>query len=571
MSKTIEDFKREYLSVVQTRAMLGDPQNLIGELGRGSGKTTHILGPRFVRVCAAMPQSTVALAGPSYSFVVDTIVPGLLEFLNANYKRGIHFEYGKKPPKHFKDPLFEVVNWKHTISTVWGTVAKFAGVDRANTAGPGQNFAHVFLDELLRISETNFTERLAPAKRGNRQIFGRSHYFGGITGFSSTPNFENDHDWWLNLEENMNKELMEQIIYVAYRVSVALAKVEQWKKEKEQLTGRDSIYLAKKIDRDIDKHLRFAAKWEKKANQKRRGQTLYLKGTSFTNLVVLGLDYMKEQYQGSRHNIDKFKLSILGIRPKVVKDPFFAHFSTRHIFEDSYQYNSIDMHAVDGSYKKSSRDLKHCDAHKPLLVGYDPGGFSSLVFGQERNNELRTIKNIYAYLPDEHHALAQKTNAFFEFHQRRVIYLYYDRAGNQRKDRYRNNPKGDTDAKILKTELENLGWEVHLMNQDQRTIFFWQHYLLFSRLMAEREIRTPRIRICQYECEELISSIHMSPRKKTEDNRIELDKSSERKYDFADQIWYSTQISSAFMYLIYGLYEKWLPQAEDPTLDVPGL
>lgn len=173
--------------------------------------------------------------------------------------------------------------------------------------------------------------------------------------------------------------------------------------------------------------------------------------------------------------------------------------------------------------------------------------------------------------PDEHFEMAKKINDFFQHHQRKVIYLHYDRAGNQRKPRYKTNPKGQTDATILKSELETLGWTVHLMSQEQKTIFHWQHYLLLSRLMSERESRTPRIRICQNECEELISSIYMSPLKKTEDGSYELDKSSERKLDYKDQAWYSTQLPSALMYLIYGKYEKWLPAKNNKMPDIEGL
>jgi hypothetical protein len=568
---TVQDFQRKYQSIIQTKAILADPQNLWGDLGRGSGKTTNIMGPRFVRVTHSLARSIVSLAGPSYAFVLETIVPGILEHMNTYYKRGIHFEYGKEPPKHFKRPIREVTDWKHTISTAWGTVAKFTGVDRPNTSGVGDNRAHIFADEMLRINETNYTERLMPSQRGDRSIFGNSPYFAGVTCFSSTPNFENDHDWWLSQAENMDEGLMEEIMYVAYRVSVALAQVEVWRKEKAAVQGDDAIKLALKFDDKIEKHLRFAAKWEARLNEKRKGATMFLKGSSFTNLVILGLDYFKNQYKGSRHNLDKFKLSILGIRPKTVKDLFFSRLDSRHFYEDSYQYNTIDLHAVDGSYVKTSRDLKYCDTNKPILMGLDPGNFMSVVFGQEKDRTLRVFKNMYCIIPDEHHEMAVKISEFFAHHNRKTIYLHYDRAGNQRKEKYRNNPKGDTDAKILKNELEAFGWTVHLMSQDQRTIFYWQHYLLFSKIMAEREERVPKLRICQYECEELISSMWMSPRKRGEDNNIILDKSSERKLDYVDQAWYSTQIPSALMYLIFGLYEKFLPDGKPDTVDYEGI
>jgi hypothetical protein len=208
-------------------------------------------------------------------------------------------------------------------------------------------------------------------------------------------------------------------------------------------------------------------------------------------------------------------------------------------------------------------------------MGLDPGNFMSAVFAQERTEKgqptLRVFKNIYTITPESHFEMAEKINTFFEHHERRTIYLHYDRAGNQRKQAYAKNPKGGTDATILKSELEALGWTVHLMSQDQKTIYHWQHYLLFARMMAEREKRIPVIRICQNECEELISSIYMSPLKKTTDGTYELDKSSETRLDYKDQAWYSTQIPSALMYLVFGKYEKWLPSKNNLPQDIEGL
>jgi len=89
-------------------------------------------------------------------------------------------------------------------------------------------------------------------------------------------------------------------------------------------------------------------------------------------------------------------------------------------------------------------------------------------------------------------------------------------------------------------------------------------------LLSEREKKNPRLRICQNECEELISSIWMSPVKRTEGN-IELDKSSEKKLDFEDQAYWSKQIPSAWMYLLFGLYEKLLPARVHSYGDYQGI
>lgn len=95
----------------------------------------------------------------------------------------------------------------------------------------GKNAAHLFIDEMLRIPEDKFTERIIPALRADRSKFGHSHYFMGITGFSSTPNFETDEDWWTKYEKDVDWDLIACIQEMAYELDIRLAELEIAKKE----------------------------------------------------------------------------------------------------------------------------------------------------------------------------------------------------------------------------------------------------------------------------------------------------------------------------------------------------
>jgi hypothetical protein len=569
---------KKYNTVVQHKVILSDTQNLIGEVGRGSGKTTEMFAPRIVRISYDMPRSTMILAGPTYVFIMDTLIPGIVTYLAEHYQRGWHYEYGKEPPKFFLQPYTPVGNWKHTITFAWGTVILWGSLDRPESM-IGKNVVHLLVDEMLRIEEIDFTERVFPALRGNREIFGKSHYFGGITAFSSTPNFENDHDWWLEWEKNVNPEAIKVIEYVAYRTLKAEGELVNAEIELEEARKENKTSKIESIENEIARLTRFINRWHIFLNEKRcedNGKWTYIKGSSFSNLPILSIDYMKRQFAGTKHNPSKFLLSILGIRPERVKEMFFSFFSKQHIYTDSYKYEKgpggFDDTSKIGEYKRTSADLKYCNPEKPLLMGYDPGNFMSCVFAQERGNDLRVFKNSYCWTPKQHFDMAAQIDEFFRPHTRKYIKLWYDRAGNQRKSIYANNPKGKTDIAILKRCLEDLGWRIELMTPpDQRTIEYWEHKLLLDTLLSEREKKTPHIRICQYECEELISSIYMSPLKREKGNWIELDKSSEVKLDYEDQPWYSTQIPSSLMYLIFGLYEKYKPAGMKENFDIPGL
>lgn len=542
-------FQQKYKTVVQSQALLSDTTTLVGKVARGAGKSTEMFAPRIERVTYEMPRSIQLLVGASYTFILDTIVPAIITYFAQTYKRGIHYDYGRKPPKHFRLPYTEVADWRHTISFAWGTVLQFVSVDRPESS-IGKNSAHIYADEVLRIAEAPFLERVLPTLRGDRTIHGKSHYFGGMTLFSSAPNLDNDHDWWLQYQDEMNHELIEEIMYVAYRVMQA--------KYQLQTTTNKSTQ---------EKLIRFINKWNGRLSEKRRGQTTFIEGSSFSNIVILGNEYIKNQLKGSKSDFERFKLSILNIRPNKVKDMFFGKFSKQHhIFDDGYTYPNIDEYSIDGKFKKTSRYLKYCNHSAPLLMGYDPGHFMSGVIAQHRGKDFRVLKNFWAIHPNQHREFANKINDFFSYHSAKVIYLYYDRAGNQR--RYSDNPKGQTDAELLKAYLTEFGWHVNLMNLNQRTIYFWEHYALLNILFGKND--KVKVSICQNECEELISSIYMSPLKRT-DGQVELDKTTEKTLPFEDQVYWSPQIATALMYLLFGKFSNQLPNRKYLGSDVSGI
>ena len=502
-----EKFEEKYNTILQMQALLADSQFLYVELGRGSGKTTEIFAPRLMRVAYDMPRSTLILGGATYTFILETVIPGLLTYLNKHYKNGIHFVVGVKPPKFFLKPYAEIHKFNHTISFAWGTVIQLVSADRPESM-IGKNAAHLFVDELLRIPEVKMAERILPALRGDRQLFGKSPYFAGVSAFSSTPNFDTDYDWWLKYYDKMDKEKIKKIQYVALRL-----------KQAKFISKTTASENRKKYNEN------FVKRWTEWLAKNRKGEITYIKGSSFSNLLILGTEYIKNQLSGTT-DFEKFKLSILGIRPNRVREMFFSNFNDKNIFDDSYKYNNIDLFSISSEYNKTSNDLKYCNSSQPLLAGLDPGHFMSIVFAQTKNDgkELRALKNFYVIHPDQHFEMAKKINDFFIGHKNKTLLLYYDRAGNKK---IYKSEKGETDAMLLKAELELLGWSVNLMSIGQRTIFYWEHYMLLNILFS-KEKSPVKIMLDQNECEECISSIYMSPLKRT-DGEIKLDKSSEVK------------------------------------------
>ena len=545
------------MSVTQILAKLADPTFLFCELGRGSGKTTHILAPRLDRVQHSMPGSTIVLAAATYKSILDNILPALMEYFHEHYERGIYFEVGHQPPNHFAPCYTFVDSWRHTISFASGTVVQFVSCDRPESM-LGKNAAHLFADELLRIPRDRFVERIIPALRSDRSRFGHSPYFMGISAFSSTPNYETDEDWWCAYEADMNTPLINSIQEIAYEIDLRQAALLQAQ--------------ATLDNQAIRKHQAFIQRWQPRLDNLRRGQTYYLRASSFSNIKILGIDYIRNQCQSIKDQ-DTLNTSIFAVRKFRAKEMFFGRFGKQHIFDDSYNYTYIDAHAADNQQPHTSRNLRHCDTNTPLIAGYDPGPFSSIVLAQrnQATHTLRAIKTFHVIHPQQHEELAALIDKFFSHHRRRQIFLHYDRAANQRDPRWRDyypvtGDTNDTDAIMLRDALTRRGWSVTLMSLGAPVVQYAQHYRLLNILFSDSSPQHPHdtILIDANECEDLISSIYHAPLLRT-DGRIRLDKSSEKELEYRDQQYYSTQLASAFMYLLWGEYRRLLPES-----DVPG-
>jgi len=551
-SKTDELFQKTYLSALQTKIKLADPQTLICELGRGSGKTTHIMASRLDRIQNSMPTSLLTLGAATYRDIFSNILPGLLEYFSENYERGMYYERGKEPPRHFKPCVTPIFDWKHTISFCNGTVVKFVSADRPESV-LGISTAHGIFDELLKIKKDFMQERFMPTLRADRSKFGHSPYFMGWSGFTSTPNFETDEDWFLDMEKEMNQELINLIIEIAYEVDFRLYELE---------IARQSLNFEK-----IKKLERFIERWNQRLDELRRNQVLYVRASSFSNLKILGIDYILNQVKSIRDK-DMLYTSIFGIRKLKVKDMFFGKFGKQHLFDDGYDYRYIDLISAGDKVEESCKHLRYYDKKLPLYAGYDAGPFSSMVFAQRNRSqkEFRLIKDMWVWNPEQQPELAKKIDDFFQG-GRKEIFIHYDRAANQKDPQWKKfysnyKPLGvnDTDAKLLKEELVKLGWTVHLLSPKQETIYYSQHYRLLNLLFGKHDGRQDKILIDKNECEALVSSINHSPLKRHE-GRIILDKSSER-LSFDQQAYNSTQLSSALMYLLWGEYNKLLPDSD---------
>lgn len=554
------DFERYYMNSMQILANVVDPNNLFVEGARAVGKTEGVMGPRIIRVANSMPGELSFLVHKTYIALMTNVWPNI----QAYFSRPVMFngrvrpmlDYGidyivgeSKIPSHFRKPRYPIAYPKHSILFRDGHHLQMVSSDQPESVA-GRSGVHAFIEEMKHNKGEKLKTRLFPSLRGSSAEIRMSTYYQGVTGVSDTARVDLGEDnWFENYENNVNEQLIEEVTTVSLHVNAAMYKRYKLITQQRQTTNPVTLECIRlelqKVDRTI-------ALWMPRLADMRRNATLYIRASSFCNKDILGPKFFKTQLDTL--DIDEFLTSICAIRHKEVVNKFFANFNKeKHQYADSYIYNSILKLDLKESFLLTARYLKHYNKRDELLVGYDPGHFSSLVAAQEKGygTELRVLKEFFCHYPEEQPELARQFYEFFGADAaNKHIVLYPDRAGNKKRE---DREKITTDSRILKRELESYGFTVELMNEGQATIYHWQQFKLLLLAFGNMSNALPRIFIDENECKNLCSSILLSPLKKT-DGRIVLDKSSEVKVPLKKQASLTTQLPSALIYLLFGRY-----------------
>jgi len=567
-----EAFERLYMNKAQIQSTVIDPNTLIAEMARASGKTEGIIGPRMIRVAYDMPGELSFLIHKTYVALMNNIVPNLRAFFSKPgqdgkplMEEGIHYVVGATNlPKHFVKPLYPAAYPKHSIVFVTGHQLQLVASDQPDSMA-GRSGVHAFIEEMKHNKGEKLKSRIFPGLRGGKGKTRMSHYYEGITGVSDTARVDlGEDDWFFEFEKNVDQKLISEIVSAALYLNKAIVKKERLEYELQLERDHDSRAAAQ---RQLRKATSVVNTWAPKLRDMRHAATYYLKASTFVNKDFLGVKYFKTQQDTLL--MEEFLSAICNIRMQRVTDMFFSGFKKLlHTFDDSYKYDSILKFDLKETFTLSAEYLRHYDHREPLLIGYDPGNFCSMVVGQEKRdtNEIRILKEFYCWIPNQQGELARQFAAFFGQHatNRRII-LYADRAGNKKKI---EADKITTDSRLLKSELESYKFRVDHKTEKQRTIFYFEHLKLLTMILAEDMRSLPKLRIDSNECTNLVSSIFLTPVKR-DDGKIEMDKSSEKKVSMEYQAGLTPQLPSALTYLLFGLYEKLLPKEMKKGITLP--
>ena len=553
-------FEQMYMNRVQLICNVIDPNMLYAELGRATGKTEGVMTPRIIRVANSMPGELSFLVHKTYVALMTNVWPNI----QASFSRLVSvggrerplLEYGvdyvvgeSKLPKHFRLPRYPIAYAKHSIVFRNGAHLQLVASDQPESVA-GRNAVHAFIEEMKHNSGDKLRSRLFPSLRGGSAEIRRSPYYAGVTGVSDTARVDLGEDaWFEEYEKKVNSGLIDDIVTVSLELNRRLVREVELQ---ERLHATKDPLLMERLYREQERTKHWIKNWSPRLEDMRRNAVFYMRASSFANKDILGPKFFQTQLDTL--DIDEFLTSICAVRHKEVLNKFFASYDREHHqFSDSYTYDQILRLNLKDRFVLTAHYLSHYDKNQPLYVGYDPGNFSSLIVAQQKDygQRLDIIKEFWCYFPETQEALAKQ---FFDFFGgdavNRTIHLYPDRAGNKRRE---EREQITTDSRALKDALEHYGFSVILYNEGAPTIYHWQQFKLCLMLFEEKSARLPKIRICENECKNLCSAILISPLL-VKQGKIELDKSSEKKEALKRQAGLTTQLPSAMIYLLYGLY-----------------
>ncbi len=570
-------FQGLYMNTMQLRANIIDPNVLIGEVARAGGKTKGITGPRMLKVQNAMPGELSFLIHKTFVALLTNVVPALREYFSTPIgdnkpmlEYGVDYVMGeKKLPHHFRQPRYPIDNPKYALVFRDGHQVQMVSSDQPESMA-GRSGVHAFVEEMKHNKGEKVKTRIFPGLRGSDMHVRKCPYYQGITGVSDTARVDLGEDnWFEEYEKNQDLDLIDEIATTFDKVNGHLYKLYQLE---HQMNGEKNPFLQDAMRKEIEKHRRLSTSWTDTLNDQRKAATYYIRASAFVNKEFLGVKFFKTMMETLTD--DEFLVALCAIRMRRVVNMFFARFDkSKHTFSDSYRYDSILKFGLADEFKLTAFYLKYFVKSESLLLGYDPGDFSSLVVAQEFKERskitLRLQKEFTSYDPNPQASIAKAFNSFYgeDYDKRKELILYYDRAGNKQKT---VQDQITSDVKLLEKELRSYGFRVRLMNEKQRTIYHYEHFKLLEMIFSDEYNHMPTVTIDENECANLISSIFLSPKKIDEHGRITLDKTSERKVSKQFQAGLTTQLSSALMYLLFGRYNNRLPSEVSRSSSAPS-
>lgn len=536
------------------------PRRLFAVLGRGSAKTTDVQVERLIEVMYDMPGAPCVWVADTFSNLAANILPAVLEGLERKgFREGVHYIVEKEPPTftdrekenlpdwlkpHFWKPFNRLVSYKRTIVFFTGMNIRFGSLDRPSTLA-GASYVYVFGDEAKYFKEEKIAN-LMKAVRGYRAQYGTSVFYRGCSFTTDMPDTSHvgEDDWILRECANMDVDTLLTVIKTGLVANEALHEYVAAKEE----------YLRNKTVENLTtcrNKLRVANLWRARWKELRlldKASTLYIQASSYVNADILTEGWFADAIAA---RLGDLQTAILSRRPSLQSgDRFYSALAEHHFYFDGIAEDAYERFAL--LDREDCRVLRYLHRNKPLMLGVDFGNMCSLSVAQEDTvagrDYIRIVKFLYTLAPEYIPELGRKFRDYFDPMERKVVQLYYDRAGNSYKK------IGVDQASQLKKAIEfdehgrRTGWVVTMMSIGQGNIGQPEEYAFMQTFLSGSNPSLPGLLIDAYAAKYLKMSLE-NARTTVKHGIVYKDKRSEKLP--IDQLpRRSTNPSDSFKYLV---------------------
>ena len=459
------------------RIYFNDPQRLtqlIGAnitvivAGRRTGKTDGISAPFVLRNMQRMAGSTGAIVVPTFKHGLTNTLPGLLAAWERwGYRRGIHYEVGRKPPKSFGTPIIEPADYEHILSFYNGSIAVIISQDRPGSSN-SLTLSWVLIDEARFINYEKLKDETLPANGGIRSHFGKHSYNHSMMILSDMPQTKKG-SWFLGYREKMNPELIDTIKGIIYEI---------WK-------TKERIRDLKRSSKPIPQYLRgYLRRLDTSLNKLRSVAVYYKEYSSIENLQLLGENYIRQMKRDLTPLT--FQTSILCKRIGIAKDGFYSSMREKHKYDannndylDTLGFSS-DIIALD------SRADSDVNPLAPICIGMDyNANINWIVAAQPVGNRLNILKSFYTKYERKIPALIEDFCTYYSWHQTKTVIYYYDTTALGA-----NYAVNEQDFRwVIIHEFRRHGWQINdiyigqPMRHDEKYLLINQAFAGKQRLM----------------------------------------------------------------------------------------
>jgi hypothetical protein len=524
MAEQIQDpnVKQAYLNRSQAMLHLINPNVAYCLWPRASGKTSGGIGPRIDHLSEVLPRSQILLVSDKFERIHDVLVPGIEQYWNDEIGLVEDWDYVrfKKPPEHFRKPLFPLNKYDHVISFASGVA--LCGVSlKVSGSANGFNAQALIGDEAKFFNEQKLKTEVLPAIRGGKKRFGELPEFQSKWYF--TDKWGENIQWLLNKKKDIEWQKVEDVYALALEEQRLI-------KEMQQFRSNETIYRYKNRIFEISRLL----------TAMRKELVYYSDAQPYENLEVLGEKF----YRDLKRDLTayEYEVAIENKDPDRAVTPYYPDLGKHH-------------------YYKSSSD---CNPNKSLIIALDyQFKITPIVTAQfDRLNgspytSLNFIKSLHSLHPDGMEAALKKWCDEFEKHPMKVVYYIFDHTAIGR------SPWGKTFKDLVVTYLASRGWAViETFTGDAP-----DHDIKYEELKKWFSCTTDgAIKI-----NEITNTYLKKALEKTDvvmvNGKTKKDKSSEKSLTVPPEE--STHYPDAFDQIVHGALELgYVPRSEDPGMDI---